>query len=185
MATCYRHSRRRAPKGRPGHEQAADAEDGDRKEVHDEDGGPRVEAGQQRDGAGGVPAAQAQVVEAGAPHLLVRRAALVAEHLRMRWSFLSARDRQHQQGLPGRLRPCATAAAARLRNQHHRPPLPPLFAGRHWTLQDSALNWAALPKCTSSGCPSLPGLAPEPYEESRNNQGSLYTQSQSQERLGT
>ena len=29
-----------------------------------------------------VPATQAQVVEAGAPHLLVRRAALVAEHLR-------------------------------------------------------------------------------------------------------
>lgn len=70
------------PEGGARQQQAADAKDGDGKEVHDEDGGARVETGEQADGARAVPASQAQVVEAGLPHLLVRCAAPVAEHLR-------------------------------------------------------------------------------------------------------
>ncbi len=73
---------RGGPEGGARQQQATDTEDGDGKEMHNEDGGPRVEARQQADGARAVPAAQAQVVEASLPHLLVRCAAPIAEHLR-------------------------------------------------------------------------------------------------------
>ncbi len=69
------------PEGGARQQQAADAKDCDGKEVHDEDGGARVEAGQEADGARAVPAAQPQVVKARLSHLLMRRAAPVAEHL--------------------------------------------------------------------------------------------------------
>jgi hypothetical protein len=70
-----------APERGARHQQAANAKDGDGEEVHDQDGGARIQAGEQRHGAGGVPATQAQVVEARLPHLLVRLATLVAEDL--------------------------------------------------------------------------------------------------------
>mmetsp|Transcript_3062 Transcript_3062/g.7677 ORF Transcript_3062/g.7677 Transcript_3062/m.7677 type:complete len:264 (+) Transcript_3062:632-1423(+) len=62
-------------------QQAAHAVQRDHEEVHDQHRGARVEARQQRHGAGRVHAAKRQVVEARLPHLLVRLVARVAKHL--------------------------------------------------------------------------------------------------------
>ena len=72
-----------SPEGRSGHEQAADAKYGNGEEVHHEDRWPWVQARQKGHRSCGIPAAQAQVVEAGLPHLLMCCASLVAEHLRV------------------------------------------------------------------------------------------------------
>lgn len=85
-------------------------------EVHDQHRGPRVEAGQQRDGAAAVDAPQTQVVEAGAPHLLVRPVPRGAENLRPRrvpGSPCPSLHRCGPAGLPARRAALCAVSAAR------------------------------------------------------------------------
>mmetsp|Transcript_7053 Transcript_7053/g.18004 ORF Transcript_7053/g.18004 Transcript_7053/m.18004 type:complete len:278 (-) Transcript_7053:848-1681(-) len=133
--------------------QPADAVDGHHEEVRDQNERPRVEARQQRDGSGRVDAAQAEVVEASALHLVAPLLARAAEDLVQRVrQGVDGRGPRLALRVEGRRRLCRLKAILEVvqRLQHVAEQLGVVQCDRHAT----AGEWVPHVECVAQHEPS-------------------------------